>query len=488
MSAPHSSPVSTRALCAVAGALALVAWLVYRDVLAYPHLGWDTWPLIAASHIESVSDFFGTFTEELMDGYYVDGNFYRPLVHFSFALNYAISGTDAWSYHAFDLGLLALNAGFLAALTARLFGSTSLAAPLVCGLFFLLHPAQMDVLPVSARRADGLFLLFTLLAVLCSLRSSTRASLIAGVCATFAVASKETGLIAAPLVFACASLFADGTWRQRLAAGARRSVPTVLGVVAFAIARTVVLGGLGGHASSASPELVASAFSFAHAYAGLVVVPQGDLFGIASEWVGTIVALLFGSQLILLARVRGGAQARAGCFLAIWMTLVFLISVASGRIEPWYTMAFIAVLAPAIGWLANVVVEERPRRLGLTSVMSVVILLAALVPSLVASLPLREQPEWPALASRTENYFERLSKRLEEAEETESIARKVPLSITYETETGRRTLSFLAVYTVRAWVAMTFGDSIVVRGRNEDAEGGGTAELVLEPTAVLQKL
>ena len=65
---------------AFALALVLAAAIVaYRPLLALGHLGWDTYPLILTSRIASAADFLDGFREELMDGRYPHGHFYRPV-------------------------------------------------------------------------------------------------------------------------------------------------------------------------------------------------------------------------------------------------------------------------------------------------------------------------------------------------------------------------------------------------------------------------
>jgi hypothetical protein len=59
----------------------------HRSLLGLELMGWDTYPLIAASRIQDLGDFLGSFTEELMDGRYPAGHFYRPITNLSFAFD-----------------------------------------------------------------------------------------------------------------------------------------------------------------------------------------------------------------------------------------------------------------------------------------------------------------------------------------------------------------------------------------------------------------
>src|SRR6185503_1539665 len=96
--------------------VALLPWICWHSVLRLELLGWDAFPLVAAGRIASWRDFLGTFGEELMDGRYPLGHYWRPLVHLSFALDHALWGLAPRGYHASDLALLSANALLVALL------------------------------------------------------------------------------------------------------------------------------------------------------------------------------------------------------------------------------------------------------------------------------------------------------------------------------------------------------------------------------------
>jgi hypothetical protein len=131
----------------------------HRPFLALGHLGWDTYPLILTSRIASATDLAGAFGEELMDGRYPNGHFYRPVTTLSFALDHAAWGLAPSGYHLTDLVLLLACALGVAALGRRLLGPG--VGPLAAALLFALHPLHVEILPVAARRADTLAQLFT---------------------------------------------------------------------------------------------------------------------------------------------------------------------------------------------------------------------------------------------------------------------------------------------------------------------------------------
>ena len=60
-------------------ALALLAGAaLFNETRHYGLIGYDTYPLIISSRVESWADFVGLFTEQLMDGRYPSA-MYRPL-------------------------------------------------------------------------------------------------------------------------------------------------------------------------------------------------------------------------------------------------------------------------------------------------------------------------------------------------------------------------------------------------------------------------
>ena len=108
---------------ALAAASVLVTVLVYGPVSGGALLGFDGYPLIAASALDAPGDLLGTFGQELMGGRYPDGRFYRPLVHLTFALDHALGGLDPAQYARTDLALAALTATLLGLLAAAMAGA-----------------------------------------------------------------------------------------------------------------------------------------------------------------------------------------------------------------------------------------------------------------------------------------------------------------------------------------------------------------------------
>lgn len=99
----------------------------------------------------------------------------RPIVNATFALNYAVSGENVWSYHALNLAIHALAALTLFGLLRRTLGSLQLKPPafncdavaVVAAALWALHPLNTESVTCIAQRTEslcGLFYLFTLYA------------------------------------------------------------------------------------------------------------------------------------------------------------------------------------------------------------------------------------------------------------------------------------------------------------------------------------
>ena len=191
--------MKTRTHIIVAAVAIVSAFAAYASVLDVALLGWDSYPIILTSKISSWSDLTGTLTEELMDGRYTDGSFYRPFTNFTFAVNHWIGELNPAVYHATDILICGIGAWLIFALARRLLGLEYFAAACAAAVF-LLHPVQLEILPTAPRRADNLALVFTLLAVLNSGANTRWAALRTALFCLLAIASKETGIIALPLV------------------------------------------------------------------------------------------------------------------------------------------------------------------------------------------------------------------------------------------------------------------------------------------------
>ena len=247
--------VSRRALARFFPATIIVAVVgaLFAQTRHVGLLGFDAYPIIAASRVQSLGDLLGTFTENLMDGRY-PSEFYRPLVNLTFAWDHAVWGLDPFGYQLTNALLLAGCAWALWALLQRLLGPGGWLGAGVGLLVFLLSPLQFEVLPAAPRRAELMCCALMALALAWQLSPrllrAPRQTAWPALATLLAIASKETGFVVPLLVLAAVCLYSErdtpaGRARHALAA----TVPhlAVAGLM-FGL-RLALLGGIGGHQS-----------------------------------------------------------------------------------------------------------------------------------------------------------------------------------------------------------------------------------------------
>ncbi len=153
----------------------------------------------------------------------------RPLLNFSLAINYALSGTEVWSYHALNLAIHLLAGLVLYGIVRRTLllksekrkaesgnqksesESTSVMVAFAVALLWTLHPLQTESVTYVVQRAESLMGLLYLLTLYCFIRCveqeekpqrsfplfAFRLSLFS--CCLFGMAAKEV-MVSAPLV------------------------------------------------------------------------------------------------------------------------------------------------------------------------------------------------------------------------------------------------------------------------------------------------
>jgi len=368
-------------------ALAALAFLAWRGVLSLALLGWDSYPLIRAARVGGLAELAGTFGEELMDGAYPLGRFWRPVVHLSFALDHALWGLAPAGYHATGLVLLAACGVTLLFVARRLLGHGAWLAPLVAGLVYVLHPVQVEILPVPARRAEALAVLFTLLALLAQPLAGEprRRAWLAGLFCALALASKETGAMAIGLLLALALASSrQSRWGSRLAACLRATWPAWLCFGATLAVRTAALSGLGGSKQSSLTANLAAAPSVLRNYLADLVAPSASLPA-ASPLVADVLLVLLAALLARLSLWRAAAPdagaetaalppPRFGLFLALSALVVALITSVSGLARGWYALPFLPLYCLALAFALDLglgALARGPRLAGACAVLLV---------------------------------------------------------------------------------------------------------------------
>ena len=460
---------SQRSLLGLAFVLGAAA-LAYRGVLGLELLGWDSYPMIAASRIRSAADLAGTFREELMDGRYPGGGFYRPLTNLSFALDHALWGLEPFGYQLTNLLVLGAGIAAVFALAVRLLGAG--AAAWIATAVFALHPLQLEWLPAASRRAEMLATLFTVAALCVSLvRPARRATpLWTALCVVLATAAKETGAVALPLVAGAAAILPErASPRERLRAALRAAALPATGLAALLAARVAALGGIGGHPESALGAGALRGLLQLPDYARSLLLPQ-PLFGSPALDLAAGLALAAGAGagLALATRpdvARGGGvpggDARAVfppprrvlALLGSWLALLLALAGVSGVRAAWYGAPFLPPYALGVGMLAD----------GALAALRARSLLAALVPGAAAASLLathlfysglvHDYPEWRSVSAQSRDFLARLREAASAAPAGTTIAVPgLPLGEGRPIgEVGIRSALGMSDYSVQAW-------------------------------------
>jgi tetratricopeptide (TPR) repeat protein len=99
----------------------------------------------------------------------------RPVLNLSFAVNYALSGEQPWSYHALNL-LIHIGAalalfGIVRRTMDKLAAPHAYGSALAVALIWAVHPVTTEAVTYVAQRAESLMALFYLLTLYCFVRS-----------------------------------------------------------------------------------------------------------------------------------------------------------------------------------------------------------------------------------------------------------------------------------------------------------------------------
>jgi protein O-mannosyl-transferase len=206
-------------------ALALSVIVVYRGTLAAPLIYddrlWITWnPSI--QNLRSLAAVLSPPAGSVVFG--------RPVLSLSLALNYAVSGNDAWSYHLVNLAIHILAALVLFGIVARTLefraawfplGRDRVIAALAVALLWALHPLQTESVTYVIQRAESLMGLFYLLTLYCFIRGATEPQprawqLLAVLFCLMGMATKEVMVTAPLIVLAYDRTFLAGSFREAL--------------------------------------------------------------------------------------------------------------------------------------------------------------------------------------------------------------------------------------------------------------------------------
>ena len=445
----------------------------------YGLLGFDTYPIIITSRIQSFEDLKDNFTEKLMHGRYTS-DFYRPLVNLSFALDYSIWGLRPSGYHLTNTMLFGACAGSLFLLMRRLTGGQSWIAPYVALLFFILHPSHWEVIPVPPRRADVMCCLALALSISIQLDpralARNRAAVTPAIWMMLAIASKETALVFPALSFLVVLLYSKGaTFGQRMLHALVAVIPHAIVFLILLAARFAVIGGLGGHHSASLFDIIQSIPHICVFVGNKLVRPEtlsvGLLFG---TWLAF--AVLFGlatvAGLTVFRRaMRQGIYGLTGWRWRVlvvalsWAGLLMVTNAIARIIAPWYLLLAVASFSMVVGVVVDALVKARGRGTYLTKGVAgaTLILVAGWAWGQVRFAPIWYRYEqWSRATQTSDQFFEELLAKIEIAPDGSIV--QAPLIHALPCEQHPAALDGVALfdlYSIQAWAELSFPDRLV---------------------------
>ena len=144
------------------GAILLLTYFIYQPSLDNGFTNWDDDYYVTQNALVAHPTLKALVTEPA-------GGNYHPLTMASLALNYAISGAHAASYHWLNLFLHLANTALVFLFVRKLTGGR-LWTTVVTALFFGIHPMHVESVAWIAERKDVLYALFYLLGLIAYLR------------------------------------------------------------------------------------------------------------------------------------------------------------------------------------------------------------------------------------------------------------------------------------------------------------------------------
>ncbi len=138
--------------------LGLLAVLTYHNTLDNSFHFDDSHSIVDNPHIRSLENIPRFFVDPTAFSVMPQGAMYRPLLLVSYAVNYAVSGYEIFSYHLVNLLLHIINSGLMYLLALRLLKCRGTA--LLCGALFAVHPVLSEPVNYISSRSSLLCTLF----------------------------------------------------------------------------------------------------------------------------------------------------------------------------------------------------------------------------------------------------------------------------------------------------------------------------------------
>jgi hypothetical protein len=269
----------------------------------------------------------------------------RPLANATFALNYAVSGLEPWSYHVFNLLIHALAALALFGVVRRIlrlpvlherFAGADVWLALTTAGLWAVHPLQTESVTYVVQRVESLAGLCYLLTLYCFLRSvdaerGTKWQIAAVLACLLGAGCKEIVVSAPLMVLLCDRTWIAGTFREAL----RRRAWMYAGLTLSWVLLVVLVSGTENRSGTAGFGTASAWFYLLTqcrailVYLKLVVWPTPLVFDYGYELVDGVSAV-WPQALVLVALA-------AGVSIAIW------------RRSSWGVVGFwfFAILAPS---------------------------------------------------------------------------------------------------------------------------------------------
>ena len=457
-------------------------------------VGWDTYPIIEASRVQSPADLLDLVSMNLM-GRETGGLYYRPLLKFSLAIDYALWGLWAPGYQLSNALLFAAAALALFALASRLTRGGLVLGPLIVLTFFLIHPVHATVVPVPARRADTLCLLFMLLSLAAQAKAAPRPPWRAWLPAAFgalALASKETAFVL-PLLSALVALGVsrEPTPARRILKAGIAVLPLIGVVAVMFLLRFAILGGIVGERPLQQEALVPATLSMlgrvaTWALSGRAFVGQASLSPL------TLIALALLGAASLAAGVLASHARRIEAYAATiwplaisigWIVVMAAIYAVGLILQPWYLLNPVAGYALLSGALSQgLMLLGRSGRLAGGAATVALCALGLLTVQLAAYSPLfRAYDAWRAATSIADRYLDEVARKIEAAPiGTVVRVRGAPQLLPPSPDRARLSgVAILAGYSIDAWSRLSFPE------RRVRVVFGRQAKLRVEPDEVL---
>lgn len=214
LSESESQPAEGGSVCLLAAALVAAALAAYWGSFSGPFLHDDAGSIVGNQTIRH----FSSALFPPSGGLPVSG---RPVLNLTFAINYAISGTAVWSYHALNLLIHVLAGLALFGFVRRTLSSAVLAFAIA--LLWVIHPLQTESVTYLSQRAESLMGLFYLLTLYFFIRGAQNGGGGAGRAKWYALSvlacllgmgTKEVMVTAPVVVFLYDRAFLSGTFSE----------------------------------------------------------------------------------------------------------------------------------------------------------------------------------------------------------------------------------------------------------------------------------